>query len=513
MFSFFPVFLSDILQILASLLGLFFKETAITILPTCILIDLIQKRRNLKKIPRVFQILKDPNFLKTIITLVLLTFRLWIQNFESPKFEVMDNPIAGNDNYITKFLSQNFLFVLNLWLLVCPQWLCFDWALGCVDLVSTFFDGRVIGIFAMYIFFYKLVMLRNEEVFMALVILIVPFLPASGIVKVGFVIAERILYVPSLGFVFLIAIGVDKLRRKIDQRILYSFTTLICLIFIFKTRHRSSEWMSEESLFESGLEVCPRNAKVHYNIARLASSNQNNSKALKHYHEAIELYPNYGAALMNLGNLLRENNDLAMAEELLIKSIEFLDSTKSTAWMNLGIVQAQQKRYYEAEESYFRALSLRKNFAVCYYNLGNLYLEIKKYSKAIQAWQESVAINPKQPQAWANLLALLDNQELHDEALRIAKEAVRYLPNEKSILFVYANILGKMNRYEESEQMYQKVVSLEPRNYLYHTNLGVLYHRWGKFEKAIESYRNALKIRENSKTAKENLEKLLKKFN
>lgn len=41
----------------------------------------------------------------------------------------------------------------------------------------------------------------------ALVLLVVPFLPASGIVKVGFVIAERLLYIPSMGFCTLIAIG------------------------------------------------------------------------------------------------------------------------------------------------------------------------------------------------------------------------------------------------------------------------------------------------------------------
>lgn len=425
----------------------------------------------------------------------------------------MDNPIAGSDNYITKFLSQNFLFVLNLWLLLCPHWLCFDWALGCIDLVSTFFDGRVLGIIVMYMAFYKMVRLGNRDIIIALGILIIPFSPASGVVKVGFVVAERILYVPSIGFSILIAIGFEKLRNRIKWKASSVLVITVCVILILKTRERSSKWMSEEALFESGLDVCPNNAKVHYNIARLASSNQNYTKAFTHYHKAIALYPNYGAALMNLGNLYRENKDLDTAESYLRRSMEFLDSSRSTAWMNLGIVQAQQKRYLEAEESYNKAISLRRNFAVCYYNLGNLYLEIKKYSKAIDSWQESVTINPKQPQAWANLLALLDNQELHEEALKIAKEAVRYLPNEKSILFVYANILGKMSRYDASEEMYKKVLSLDPRNYLYHTNLGVLYHRWGKFEKAIESYRNALKIKESAKTAKENLDKLLKRLN
>lgn len=46
---------------------------------------------------------------------------------------------------------------------------------------------------------------------MALALIIVPFLPASGIVKLGFVIAERVLYIPSIGFCVLVVLGLDKL--------------------------------------------------------------------------------------------------------------------------------------------------------------------------------------------------------------------------------------------------------------------------------------------------------------
>lgn len=55
---------------------------------------------------------------------------------------------------------------------------------------------------------------------MALALTIVPFLPASGIVKLGFVIAERVLYLPSIGFNVLVVIGLEKLcftfRRRKD---------------------------------------------------------------------------------------------------------------------------------------------------------------------------------------------------------------------------------------------------------------------------------------------------------
>jgi len=50
---------------------------------------------------------------------------------------------------------------------------------------------------------------------MSLVLIVVPFLPASNLLfRVGFVIAERNLYLPSTGFVLLVALGIQKLARR-----------------------------------------------------------------------------------------------------------------------------------------------------------------------------------------------------------------------------------------------------------------------------------------------------------
>ena len=47
---------------------------------------------------------------------------------------------------------------------------------------------------------------------MALACLVVPFLPASNVLfRVGFVIAERVLYLPSMGYVMLVVLGLKRL--------------------------------------------------------------------------------------------------------------------------------------------------------------------------------------------------------------------------------------------------------------------------------------------------------------
>lgn len=63
-------------------------------------------------------------------------------------------------------------------------------------------------------------------------------------------------------------------------------------------------------------------SQVFYNIARLASYANDSDKAHDYYLHAIELYPNYDAALMNLGNLYRSKHQLDLAEQYIQKSVE-----------------------------------------------------------------------------------------------------------------------------------------------------------------------------------------------
>ena len=136
----------------------------------------------------------------------------------------------------------------------------------------------------------------------SLVFLFLPYLPSSNVlVLVGFVIAERNLYLSVVGYAILIASGIRILhkQRPVSTKIFFSITLTF---FIAKSIHRGFEWRSEEVLFHSGLKVCPTNAKVHYNVAKISHDPQ---VAIKYYRQAIELWPTYEHAMNNLGNVLK----------------------------------------------------------------------------------------------------------------------------------------------------------------------------------------------------------------
>ncbi|EDW80903.1 uncharacterized protein Dwil_GK11776 [Drosophila willistoni] len=502
-------------------IGMLFKESAITIPISCVLLDYFQNGYYMLPFRDQERILRTRlSYLVCVAgTASLLLARLWWQNFEAPQFKEVDNPIAHNEHILTRVLSQQYLLVMNLWLMLCPQWLCYDWALGCVKLVTSIWDLRLQGVIGFYSILLVALMhfRRLPGLMLGLGLTIIPFLPASGIIRVGFVIAERTLYVPSIGFCLMSIYGFlywyDQGFNKTHwSTMMQGMLLMLIAVMMMRTRQRTIDWLNEEQLFKSALQVCPDNAKVHYNIARLATDTGNNSKAFHHYHRAIDLYPAYESALMNLGNLYREHGQLETAEKFIRLALEVYPAFP-VAWMNLGIVQSAQKKYSQALASYERALSYRANYAVCFYNMGNLYLEQQLYAEALHHWQHAVALNPKQPKAWANILTMLDNRALYEDALRLSSQALTHMPDEVSILFIRANVLGKQKHYMEAEALYKRVIQLAPHNMLYHTNLGVLYHRWDKLQEAIEEYQTAISLNAaRAITARENLAKLIKRL-
>lgn len=105
-------------------------------------------------------------------------------------------------------------------------------------------------------------------VILSLSLLIVPFIPAANLFfYVGFVIAERVLYIPSMGFCLLVTVGTRILYVKTPKRCLKNliFLAIAALIFFYglKTFIRNEDWQNEEMLYKSGIKVNPAKGKIH----------------------------------------------------------------------------------------------------------------------------------------------------------------------------------------------------------------------------------------------------------
>ena len=61
---------------------------------------------------------------------------------------------------------------------------------------------------------------------------------------------------------------------------------------------------------------------------------------------------------------------------------------------------------------------------------------------------------------------------MREEALNTAHQALKFLPDDASIHFNIANILGKAGNFIEAEVHFRSAISKNPTDSMYYTNLG-----------------------------------------
>lgn len=96
---------------------------------------------------------------------------------------------------------------------------------------------------------------KVDILIMGLALLIIPFLPACNLFfYVGFVVAERILYIPSLGFCLLITAAILLTYQKLQYYNLHQWINvaiiILVLLYTARTISRNDDWLDEENLYE-----------------------------------------------------------------------------------------------------------------------------------------------------------------------------------------------------------------------------------------------------------------------
>ncbi len=508
------------LTMVLSTVAVLYKEQGIMTVPIVLALDFLYNHKA-TFVRKKFLQMKHPRLFAAKAVLcatylaVILYLRLRVMNFKEPKFQKLDNPAAFMEPTGLKALNFHYHYTLNSWLLLCPNWLCFDWAMGCLPLISSVSDCRIICVVLWWITFFSLIVYclhsrHGRHVTAAMIFLVFPFIPASNIFFiVGFVIAERNLYLSVFGYSLLVVIGMGRISSSLPstrRRPLSLAFVLLSTTFFAKCFLRATDWQTEMKLFTSGLTVCPNNAKVHYNIAKRASEYNNYDLAVSEYLLAIKLHPDYEQALNNLGNIYKNSNRLEEAKSLLRQAVR----TKprfAAAWMNLGIVEASLGDFVSAERSYMQSLKHRRHCPDCYFNLGNLYLKTADNRHALAAFEAAIAQKPTHKSAWLNLIILADEIDDHKTAWAKSMEAIQLFPREAEFYFHLGNMQGKAGKFEDAEASYLQALAIKETS-LYYNNLGVLYHRWKKYREAESSYTKAIQMDPSNKGAAFNLERV-----
>ena len=241
-------------------------------------------------------------------------------------------------------LSWLYLTFVNSWLLLNPFKLCADWRFGAVPLVKSLIDPLnmltllVLGsLTGLGVWSVSGCGERHRAVALSLSLLVLPYLPASNLFfPVGFVVAERVLYLPSMGFCMLVGFGAWRLLQKSEkvskllQRCLKISLALLLVLYSLKTVARNRDWESGVSVYSSGVKHNPSSGVMLSNLGIEFAMKREYHISEKLYRASMDAAPSYPRGFFNFGKLMKIREKFDQAEWVSQYCTGFSSTTATT---------------------------------------------------------------------------------------------------------------------------------------------------------------------------------------
>ena len=462
----------------AQAVGIFSKESAVVLPAIMVLYDLTRREHTASRWRMAAY--------AAVALPVAALFSLRSGAHVSMLVEFSENPLVGAGFWAARMTAVKVIGKF-LWLYLWPARLSADYSFNAVPLfggqASTWENLKAILALAVLVGATLLAVRlavrssRNgKPLLFFLIFFFVALAPVSNLfVLIGSIMAERFLYLPSVGLAGAAVAAIWIVARRWPLRRAAAVLVVVCLAFTARTYARNFDWQDDVSLWRSAVDVCPADSKAHYNLAKALQQIPGRlPEAIPEYQAALAIEPDQPAAHASLANALMDMQGRLPEAIAEYQATLRMEPGNADAHDNLANALARiPGKLPEAIAEYQAALRLAPMVAERHYNLANALLRSARLPEAIAEYQAALRIKPDLADAHVNL----------------------------------GNALaGTPGRLPEAIAEYQAALRIEPDLADAHNNLGRALSRIpGRMPEAIAEFQAALRARPDFADAHNNL--------
>ena len=290
---------------------------------------------------------------------------------------------------------------------------------------------------------------KHRLCFFSLLLILLPLAPAFYISALPFkVFAERYLYFPSVGFVLLAAIFMQRLftyRSFRHGAVVFLAVTLI--LYSTATIRRNAVWRNAYTLY---LDTAAKTADAPvppYDLATKLLNLGHIDEAIAHFRILARVNSGEAAYTSALGAALIAKGELdegmRTLQAAMAKDPKSLESAN-----NLAVALAREGRVQDAARLYEEALATDSSFPDAHFNYGNLLANQGKTAEAMAHYEAAVRLRPENAY-YRNILGIeYAKQGKLSQALAEFQEAVRIAPAEPAYKRNLDHALSLLNEPE-----------------------------------------------------------------
>ncbi len=472
----------------------------------------------------------------------ILYFRVYMTstNF-SPTFSDVDNYIHYIENDLNRVLTYGFLHAKYALTLAMPVHLSCDWSYEAFPAIQSVYDARNLVTICTYSFVFLILFTglgvcgsfakgNNASIVYPIIIGLLFFFPASNVLfPVATVLAERVLYLPSIGYCILLPNLIsltlrflqaeqilDDTRRawiignirssSIKRSLLVSLT----IWFTYKTYIRNDEWATPMKLYQSATKVVPTSCKAWVCLASAYKDIGDRENARRSVSKALEIKPNFAGAFYILAVMEEElgNVDSAIRNyELTIKHslyTEFKPDMLRVSLNNVGLMYFKRKKNLkQGLHAFQEGLKLAPNNYALNANIGEVYSSLGRYDQAILHYRAALKKRPHGSPDMLNNLAIAIYQDsirqggeeggnkVLNEVMALYRQALQQKKFHYNSNLNIAKIFYRDKDYVNAARHLNRALKDEKQGEIDHAEvydlLGRAYMRMKKYKKATKA--------------------------
>jgi tetratricopeptide (TPR) repeat protein len=452
------------------------KENGITfaaIIPLVCYFSTLNENNSEKFFKKHFNLILS-TVLLIVVSYIAIKLPNWILPAEQKILFYFENPLHEINNFSTTLATGFYTLLYYLKMLLFPYPLLFYYGYNVVSIVS--FSSPIVYVsiilfFGILFFAFKNFKKNALFAFGILLFLISISVYANIVFPINGIIAERFMFIASLGF-FLALSGIiqqytqkhlvsSPLYKKNKNRIIW-IVVIIGVVFSVQTINRNTQWKSYKTLLNADIDNLENSAKAQTSFATFSlneireNADKNNKvnsvdleKIIYHYNKSIEIYPDYFTSMNNIGLIYLSfyNNPktaITWFEKALKVNPIYIEANFNLATCYMKLSDTLNAKYY-----FNQILNLDSTHIQTISEIANIYYAQNDSAKAVELNNKIIAIDKLTDLPYINLgnYALLKQDTL--EATVWWEKALQRNPNNPKLCYGMAKYFTQHGNSEK----------------------------------------------------------------
>ncbi len=270
------------------------------------------------------------------------------------------------------------------------------------------------------------------------------------------------------------------------------------------TARDERNFAAAQRAYEQALKLKPRDVRAAYGLATIFADQQRWDEAEKYYRQAVAIEPTNVEANIALSYVLVQPNRggnvasrFVDAEAAARRAIS-LDNNNAMAFDQLGVALEARGIVSDAtEDAYRRAIELKPHNPVAYAHLARLLRKRGRTKDANKAYKQAV----EQANDVTNLTLVaevLQSEQRYEESENLLRRVLTVDASNPAALYLLGRALLVKQNYSEAENFLRRSAEISPKTFSVYTTLASLYLRATQYEKAENMLLKALPLANDS---------------